>query len=502
MKKKKIIIYILAFIIPIIIFFGISQILGYYPNGVNVMRNHDAYVQYPAFFIALKDLALYSFKGALGFNFFTTATYYLMSPLNILLIFFSKANFEIFYLLITLIKIGLSGLTMSILLQSGNKNKTDWFTLVFTTAYSLCGFTTAYYYNTMWMDTIYMLPLVILSINKLIKGEKKYLYVITLSITVIINYYTGYMVCIFGLLYFIFKLINSKNINKKQAIKDFVMLSLLTGLISCVVLLPTLYSLMLGKVTKFSEDYTNYWEFNKNVFNIPYYLTPGSFYSGDQRTDGSAMIYSTLFCLLSFIMLFFNKKFNKKFKISLLIFIAIFIASFSFNLFDFAWQFFQKPIWFNHRYSFVFSFLIIYIGYKSFKQSEFLKLNLMNKTYIIFTFIIVILISFIVRFIKVGNLGINKYIFLIMSFLLIIFYVILIDRKKLIFLIIPFVILELSINSYSNLKSYSSAYITDSNQIYDEFTSDKEVDGITNISYEYEAQRDFNTIRSLNFISN
>lgn len=498
--KKKHIIYLLAFLIPTIIFFVISQIIGYYPLGDSILRNHDAYVQYPGFYLALKDFSLFSFKGALGFNFFTTMAYYIMSPFSLLIFFFNQSTYDAFYLILILIKIGLIGLTMNILLQSENK-KAKFDTLVFSTSYALCGYVVAYYYNTMWLDSLYMLPLVILSINKLIKGEQRYLYVITLSITIILHYYIGYMICIFSLIYFIFKIINTKNINKKKVIVDFIILSLLSGLIASFVLIPSLYSLLLGKANKFGESYTNYWALNKNAFSIPYDFTIGSFFANDQKDYGPAQIYSTIFCAVMFLLTFVNSKFTKKYKISVLVVFLIFVLSFTFNLFDYSWQFFQRPIWFNHRYSFLLSFFVIYIGYITFKNIKYIKLNNKEKMIILFLLILNVLMSFFFRVI-LSNLtvDIGKYFYLIISIILIFNYLFLFDKKKCIYLIILFVGVEISLNTYNNLKINSGLKMIHSDEVYDE---EKTENGkVINTNYEFNAQQVFNTNRALEYINN
>ena len=53
-----------------------------------------------------------------------------------------------------------------------------------------------------------------------------------------------------------------------------------------------------------------------------------------------------------------------------MVFILFFLLSISFNLIDYAWQLFQKPIWYPNRYIFTFSFLLIIIAMKEFINIE------------------------------------------------------------------------------------------------------------------------------------
>ena len=96
--------------------------------------------------------------------------------------------------------------------------------------------------NIMWLDGVVLLPLVILGVDKLINENKCKLYVISLFIAIVSNYYIGYMICIFSGLYFIYKLILN---NKVKLIKlgSFIGASILSVALSAFILIPTVLSL-------------------------------------------------------------------------------------------------------------------------------------------------------------------------------------------------------------------------------------------------------------------
>ena len=91
---KKYLKYLLAFIIPIIIFCLCLFINKMAPLGEYRITIYDSQVQYPAFFLALKRAHFYMFNAGFGFNFFDTITYYLMSPLNLLIHFFDFKSYN------------------------------------------------------------------------------------------------------------------------------------------------------------------------------------------------------------------------------------------------------------------------------------------------------------------------------------------------------------------------------------------------------------------------
>lgn len=478
---------------------------------------YDSFYQYTGFLLNYKNLSFYSLKSGLGFNFYATACYYLFSPINILLLFCNIFNIDIIFTIIILIKIGLASLTMSILLNSYEKNKSS---ILFGVIYSLSGFIITYYYNIMWLDSIYLLPLVILGLNYLIKKNKPLLYLITLSITIISNFYTGYMVCIFALIYFIITIINTNNINKKQVIKQFIIYSILAGLISSVVLLPAFYGLMMGKASGYARhDFTNYYGINKqNILMFFHRLSPGSYFNGEQ-SNGPMMIYSSLFATTLFVLSFFNKKFDLKYKISLGIMLSIFLLSFSFNIFDYAWQFFQRPVWWNSRYSFIFSFMIIHYAYLNYIKRDNIKLNKITYSLLTFFTIMLFFVSYLQKYITTVSIS-NKIIIIIFGTITLLFifsYYTYQNNKQFKYYILVIVILELLINTYMAITANVSNRSIKSLKIYNTNTQNV-IDMIPNkddyraelinrhvfndgLIYDYNGINYFNSVRNQNYVS-
>jgi len=360
-----------------------------------------------------------------------------------------------------------------------------------------------------------MLPLVMLCIDKLIDKDKLLPYYITLCLTIIFNYYIGYMICIFSFIYFIFKIINTNNAKKKKII-NFIVISLLAGLTTTFILLPSMHALLLGKANGFDSGWTKYFEINKNILSFFYNLSPAYLKSGDQAY-GPAQIYTSLFIAILFILMFFNKRITKKFKISTFIILLFYILSFSFNLLDFAWQFFQKPIWWQSRYSFTFSAFLVYIGYYSFINADTLNIKTKHYISIFFSFVALITTSFIITNYK--RIEIPHILFLIFSILLIIIYLYTAKNKKLHFLLIIFIIFELGINSYSSIKHNLTGSTIESHKMISNITTQTVNEVLENDSsfyrmellnnqtfndgliYNYNGINYFNSVRNQKFVN-
>ena len=430
MKKnfKKHLPEILAFILPILIMLICCLVCKIYPFGGQVLSKYDGYYQYAGFTSYYKNVLLgneslfYSFKGLLGYNFYATSIYYMFNPTNLLCIFSTSENILEYYTFIILLRIGLSGFTMCKYLKYKFKNQSNLRYIIFSISYALMAYNVCYFFNYMYFDTVVLFPIVILGLDKLIYERKNRLYIISLTLSIISNFYIGYMVCIFSLLYFIYNIVIYKL--DKNIIKDFIISSLLSGFMCMIIIIPEANELLKGKALLYTSNKTEYFKFNMNFLNIFYKFLPGSTSNYDLKY-GMVNIYVSLFVIILVIKYFFNKKISKKERITTLIFILFFLFSISFNLLDFAWQLFQKPIWYPNRYIFTFSFFLITVAMKEITNITY-KTNIKENLIIIISFILLTLYP-------ISKIDCNngfKIFSLIFSFLLLILYVFLIENKK------------------------------------------------------------------------
>ena len=430
MKKylKKYLPEILTFIVPILIMLISCIVNKTYPFGNEILPKYDGYYQYAGFTSYYKNVLLgneslfYSFKGLLGYNFYATSIYYMFNPTNLLCIFSTSENILEYYTFIILLRIGLSGFTMCKYLKFKFKNQSNLRYIIFSISYALMAYNVCYFFNYMYFDIVVLFPIVVLGLDKLICERKNRLYIISLTLSIISNFYIGYMVCIFSLLYFIYNIVIYKL--DKNIIKDFIISSLLSGFMCMIIIIPEASELLKGKALLYASSKTEYFKFNMNFLNIFYKFLPGSTSNYDLEY-GMVNIYVSLFVIILVIKYFFNKKISKKERIATLIFILFFLFSISFNLLDFAWQLFQKPIWYPNRYIFTFSFFLITIAMKEITNITY-KTNIKENLIIIISFILLTLYPIS----KIDCSNGFKIFSLIFSFLLLILYVFLIENKK------------------------------------------------------------------------
>ncbi len=112
------------------------------------------------------NFSTYSFSLSLGGDILPLAAYYLISPFNLLLLFWSNSQLPVVVGYVIILKIGAMGLTMAHFLKT-RQPEYHFSALIFATAYSLSGFVAMNFYNLMWLDALIFLPLVILGLERL-----------------------------------------------------------------------------------------------------------------------------------------------------------------------------------------------------------------------------------------------------------------------------------------------------------------------------------------------
>lgn len=366
--------YLTSFLIPFFIFFIYFWIRKGQILTVDLGQQYiDLLAFYKHNLLANPLNLIYSFNNGLGNSMVGTVAYYLASPLNLILLIFPKTLLPIGILVLISLKIGLIGLTSYFYFNSFTKN--NLLALIASIAYSLSGFVITNNLNLMWLDSVYLLPLLIWSIDRQFINKKSHLIIITFALW-ITNFYTGYMIILFGLLYFVAKLI-LENTNRTLIFKKYLIQSVLGTLIASFLLIPTVYELMQGK-TCASVDYNLNFAFP--LQNLLAKLISGSFSFKEMSWGMPNIFWSTPLILIA-ISFIFSNKIKLKTKIVFSTLFAFLIISCSFNPLILLWHMGQYPIWYQGRFSFCISFLGIYLASLVLnKQNKFTKLQLISIT--------------------------------------------------------------------------------------------------------------------------
>ena len=170
-----------------------------------------------------------------------------------------------------------------------------------------------YYFNVLWLDAVYYAPLMLLGIDYIIKNKRSLLYGIILSLAILSNYYIGYMLCIFACLYFLYQLIlNYKDKNDIVcSIVSFGIISLLAGLITSFLLIPTILELQ-NTNRAFGILTNDNFNINFNIFKILSRTYIGAHNNNNILNITTPNIYCNIIMLPLIFFYFLNEKIEKK----------------------------------------------------------------------------------------------------------------------------------------------------------------------------------------------
>lgn len=353
---------------------GVYLSQGIYWNSDTSPLLGDGFHQYVIFDIALRNILhgngslFYTFTSGLGLNFYALSSYYLGSFLSPLVYFFDLTNMPDAVYLTTLLKFGLIGLSTFFSLNKLFKNIPKSLKLALSTSYALMSFTVSQLEIKTWLDVFILIPLIITGLHLLITEKKFLLYFTSLSILFIQNYYFGYMTALFLIFWYLCQISwNFKT--RKSSFLDFIITSILAGMASLIMTLPTLFDLQthgekLTEVTKFQTESSWYLDLFAKQFI-------GSF---DTTKYGAIpMIFVGLLPFILTILFFTLKSIKFHVKLIYAIFFAFLIASFYIEALDLFWQGMHTPNMFLHRYAWIFSTLLIYTAAEVLNRLKELK---------------------------------------------------------------------------------------------------------------------------------
>lgn len=371
------------------------MILGLTPFGDKTILRMDLYHQYGPLFAELYDRLMehksfsYSWVSGLGTCFLGNYFNYLSSPIGAIIMFFGHAHIPQAIAVMILIKAALSSATFTYYLKKSQHNQSP-VTVMFGILYAFCGYMLAYYWNVMWLDAMVLFPLIILGIERIINNGKFALYTVALALSMFSNYYMSFMLCMFAVIYFLYYYIAnypSKAVISQQYQANhpkgivhrfrnrrflrsgviFAFASLLAAGLIAFALLPTYDVLKSCSATgnNFPDEMKTY--FNSFDFLVNHFAS----LSTTIRSSGEDVlpnVYCGVLTLILVPLYFFTKSISKKEKLATLGLLSFFYVSFNFNFLNFIWHGLHFPNDLPYRFSFMYSFILLIMAYKTFMR--------------------------------------------------------------------------------------------------------------------------------------
>ncbi len=433
---------------------GVYLSQGIYWNSDTSPLLGDGFHQYVIFDVALRNILhgngslFYTFTSGLGLNFYALSSYYLGSFLSPLVYFFNLSNMPDAVYLTTLLKFGLIGLSTYFSLNKLFQSIPKPLKLALSTSYALMSFTASQLEIKTWLDVFILIPLIITGLQLLVTEKKFLLYFTSLSILFIQNYYFGYMTVLFLIFWYLCQ-ISWDFKTRKSSFLDFIITSVLAGMASLILTLPTLFDLQthgekLTEVTKFQTESSWYLDLFAKQFI-------GSF---DTTKYGAIpMIFVGLLPFILTILFFTLKSIKFHVKLIYAIFFAFLIASFYIEALNLFWQGMHTPNMFLHRYAWIFSTLLIYTAAEVLNRLKEIKIwNFLVSLFLLVTgFLATIYLKSHYSFLTDLNILLTLEFLIVYSLLLLAVIKKFISVNLFAILISLFIMVEISLNASSQI---------------------------------------------------
>ena len=376
-----------AFALPVVCMLIVMLIGGFSPFGTSSMLYSDMFHQYYPFFVAFRDALrsgdslLYSWRVGMGMDYLGLISYYLASPLYLLGVLVPKSLLLPFFSLLMPVKLGIASLSFAYLLRK-IYGKNDLSLAMFGSFYAMCAWALGYQWNIMWLDSFAVLPLVVLGTIALLRDKKFVLYTVTLFFSLFSNYYIGFFVCIFvALVFFCYEICCWRGFGRFLLdLARIAFFSVLAIAMTAVLELPAFAALQntQSSVNAFPQG------FKLNIAKENTWLgfldamrqVAGNTAGGISPTFKEGL--PNLYCGVGMMLLCFIgltcKNIKLRTKLCTVFLLLFFMASFILRQLDYIWHGFHFTNMIPYRFSFLFSFVVLFLAYQTWLNRESLKL--------------------------------------------------------------------------------------------------------------------------------
>ena len=353
---------------------------GYAPFGGNSLAWSDGNIQYIDFFAYLKDVLEgqnnigYTFSKELGGTNIGTFSYYLASPFNFMVVFFEKENLHTFFDLLVALKLSTAAAACAYFFRKRFSEELHTkYIILLSVSYAFMQYSIAQASNVMWLDGVYMLPLILLGVYWMIKRKTIVFLSISVGAAILFNWYSAGIDCMFAIAWFFFEMFldGSESVERKETFQDrlghifrFGCSMSLGIVLSAVLFLPTISAMKDSSRGEFD------WELFKNEFMGDIVSVLQNFNLSATSTWGSVSLFCGELALLGCIAFFFSKKIRNKQKLAFGSMLGITVLFFHWIPFVTLFSLFKEVGSYWYRYSYAGIFLILFIAAHYYEKHE------------------------------------------------------------------------------------------------------------------------------------
>lgn len=377
-------VYSLTFLLAFVMMIGAWYIGDVGPFGGRSLVLVDGVHQYLPFFSeyqeklqSLQSLE-YSYNVGMGNNFLSLWSYYLSSPFNLIIILCAKSHLPMALTLIVSAKIILGALCFAYyLMHTGKKPEKNMGIVIFSLFYAFSSFVIGYYWNLMWLDCFFVLPIVILGMERMFRKKDSRLYIGALLYCFICNYYISFMICVFLILWFFtFHFRSIKDLFIKGI--QFAVASLITAAMSAVVLMPAYKGIMTTASATFGLPKWEYYGSFADTLRSHLICTE---VMTNQVSDAGTNLFCGLLTLLFGVTFILMKDVALEKKIKYSMVLVLLVLSFNNQQLNYIWHGFHNQFGIPNRFAFLYIFILIIMAYEVYRKRDSVSLPVIIISY-------------------------------------------------------------------------------------------------------------------------
>ncbi|MDO4798149.1 MAG: YfhO family protein [Coriobacteriales bacterium] len=342
--------------VPIAMLCAVCAWSGVYPFGPESFLDDDLLYQYIDFFgwfrrVLTGDGSLfYSFSQTLGTGTWSQYSYYLGSPLNLLVVLFDPARLTDAVVLICAAKLSLMQLSWGVFLRRRlSLGRLDSFVLALSLAW--CAWVATNLMNPLWLDMMYLLPLVMLGCHALIDRGRMGLLVAATTCSIVFCWYMGYMTCLFAVCYVLFEAylahVGDRGASARFLLRRaglFALAMVVSLALSAWTFLPTILGMMgSGKA----------WPLDPLRLRCNGLDLLASFFVGTFRTEETPQVFVATLPLVLFVLFLLDGRVSVRMRLAVVALLLVGCASVVFAAVEFVWCGFRVPNAFYSRTAFL-----------------------------------------------------------------------------------------------------------------------------------------------------
>lgn len=257
-RGNRWLIYLAAPLIVMLLVVLVFYIEGIWPLGTKTIAYGDMAQGYIPRYYHLYDAMhgtkslFFDWYSGAGVNMVANLSTYL-SPINLMFYFIPRDMLLQSMSLFLVIKMALMALTSFIFLKRVFPKLSCFFQILFSVMYAFSGYVLLYYTNIMWLETVIIFPILILTLLMLLEKDKIIPYMITFTLCLFFSFYLTFMTTLFVLFasgLYIFILLPKEKI--KKSIFNLGIGTVVPFLLSACAILPEY--LQMSKSSRLAES--------------------------------------------------------------------------------------------------------------------------------------------------------------------------------------------------------------------------------------------------------